>query len=102
MAEVIETEEHAPVLTVTEARGASRGKHVAWVLGVSTALAVAALGGLYVSQAHRLTTPGGQTSVEDRKTSQGFNAPDSQPRQSENPKTTPTITPGVGTDGKGV
>ena len=81
------------VLTPTEARGGFRGRHVLWVLGVSLGLIVAIyavmVGGLWNG---RLSKPGGQT-VTTPDQAQTFHAPPSQPRQTENPQTTPTITP---------
>jgi hypothetical protein len=79
MADAIETENHAAHLTVTEARQGRRGRHIAWVLGVSTALAVAGLGAVYLTETRRPTAPGGQTSASERRTSQAFNAPTPPP-----------------------
>jgi len=93
----------APVLDTTGARQGRRGRHVLMILAISLGLIVVIyalmVGGLWNS---RLSQPGGQTQV-DRTTlnqAQGFNAPPPQPRQSENPQTTPTITPNP-TNGRG-
>ena len=83
--------QEAPVLNTTEARQGFRGRHVLIVLAVSMALIVVIyavmVGGLWGG---RLSQPGGQTRA-DQKTlnqAQGFQAPPSQPRESENPQTT--------------
>lgn len=78
------------VLTPTEARQGLRGRHVLWVLGISLGLIVAIyavmVGGLWNG---RLSRPGGQTTTTAQQ-AQTFNAPPSQPRESENPQTTPS------------
>ena len=88
----------APVLNPTEARQGRRGAGVIWVLLISLGLIVVIyavmVGGVFGG---RLARPGGQTQVGQNT---GFNAPPSQPRQSENPQTTPTITPNP-TNGRG-
>lgn len=91
-----------PVLNPTEARQGLRGRHVVWVLVISLGLIVVIyavmVGGLWGG---RLSQPGGQTRVDQGALEQkGFQAPPSQPRQSENPQTTPTITPNP-TNGRG-
>ena len=85
-----------PVLEATEARQGRRGRHMMWVLGISMGLIVAIFAVMVVGvQGTRLSAPGGQTTVDQATLNQakGFNAPPSQPRESENPQTTPTITP---------
>jgi hypothetical protein len=75
-----------PVLTPTEARQGFRGRHLIWVLVVSLGLIVVIyavmVGGLWNG---RLSQPGGQTRVDSSQAS-GFQAPLSQPRQSETPR----------------
>jgi hypothetical protein len=87
--------EHAPVLKSTEARQGRRGGGVIWVLVISLGLIVviyaAMVGGVFGG---RLSKPGGQTEVGQNT---NFNAPPSQPRESENPQTTPTTTPNPAT-----
>ena len=66
-----------------------------WVLGVSAGLIVAIFAVMVVGvQGTRLSAPGGQTSVDQATLNHGlqggFSTPPSQPRQSENPQTTPT------------
>jgi hypothetical protein len=80
-----------PVLNPTEARQGFKGRHVIWVLLISLGLIVVIyavmVGGLWGG---RLSRPGGQTRVDQATLNQkGFNAPPSQPRESENPQTTP-------------
>jgi hypothetical protein len=78
-------QEHAPVLTVTEARQGRRGRHMAWVLGISMALVVMGLGGLWLAQAPSLSGPGGQTSLSpsvEQDQARAFQAPPSPARQS--------------------
>jgi hypothetical protein len=81
------------VLTPTQARQGLRGRHVLWVLGISLGLIVAIyavmVGGVWNG---RLSRPGGQTQATPQE-AQTFHAPPSQPRESENPQTTPTQTP---------
>ena len=86
-----ETEqEHAPVLTVTEARQGRRGRHMAWVLGISMALVIAGLGSLWLASAPSLSGPGGQVSI-----SAGL--------QPGKPAAAPQAArPGVGADGQGL
>jgi hypothetical protein len=91
-----------PVLNPMEARQGRRGRHVLWVLVISLGLIVVIyavmVGGIWGG---RLSQPGGQTRVDQSTLNQkGFQAPPSQPRQSENPQTTPTITPNP-TNGQG-
>jgi hypothetical protein len=97
---VVANEEHSAVLTVTQARQGRRGRHMAWVLGVSMALIVAGFFSLWAVNARRLANPETQPTVDSRTTANGFEAPPPQPRQSENPQTTPTLTPGIGADGR--
>jgi hypothetical protein len=88
------------VLNTTEARQGFRGRHVLWVLGISLGLIVAIyavmVGGVWNG---RLSKPGGQTLTTPDQ-AQTFHAEPSQPRQSENPQTTPTLTPAP-TNGQG-
>ncbi len=103
MAAIHDTQEDHAVLSITEARQAQRGKHIAWVLGLSMALIILGFIGLYLYHAPHLLNgkSGGQTSADATTLQQaaGFNAPPSQPRESQNPQTTPGLTPGVGADG---
>ena len=92
-----------PELQATDARQGCRGRHMIWVLGISMGLIVVIFGVMVVGvQGTRLSAPGGQTTVDQATLSQakGFNAPPSQPRESENPQATPTITPSP-TNGQG-
>ncbi|HEY4029617.1 MAG TPA: hypothetical protein VGM25_04695 [Caulobacteraceae bacterium] len=92
-----------PVLSPTEARQGFRGRHVLWVLVISLGLIVVIyavmVGGIWNG---RLSQPGGQTRASQSALTEakGFQAPPSQPRESENPQTTPTITPNP-TNGRG-
>src|SRR6185312_14086972 len=83
----------APVLNPTEARQGFKGKHVIWVLVISLGLIVVIyavmVGGLWGG---RLSQPGGQTRAAQAQANT-FQAPPSQPRESENPQTTQTTTP---------
>lgn len=85
-----------PVLNTTQARQGLRGRHVLWVLVISMGLIVVIyavmVGGIWGG---RLSRPGGQTMAGRQTLQQAgqFQAPPSQPRESENPQTTPTITP---------
>jgi hypothetical protein len=99
MAEVQDQDEHGPVLTVTQARGALRGRHMAWVLGVSMALIVVAFTALWLSSASRLAGPGGQTTVDSKTAAMGFKALPPQPRPSDSRN---LATPGIGADGRGL
>ena len=73
------------VLTPTEARQGSRGRHLIWVLGISLGLIVVIyavmVGGLWNG---RLSQPGGQTRADPSQAA-GFQVAPPQPRQSENP-----------------
>jgi hypothetical protein len=90
-----------PVLRATQARQGLRGRHVLWILVISLGLIViiyaVMVGGLWGG---RLSQPGGQTRAGQGE-AQLFNAPPPQPRESENPQTTPTITPNSGTPNSG-
>ena len=85
-----------PVLNPTQARQGRRGRHVLWILVISMGLIVVVyavmVGGIWGG---RLSQPGGQTQASQSTLQQakGFNTPPPQPRESENPQTTPTITP---------
>lgn len=88
--------DRGPVLSTTEARQGRRGRHVLWILVISMALVAVGYAVLVVGvQGTHLSNPGGQTTVDQKTLQQsgGFQAPPPQPRQSENPQTTPTITP---------
>jgi hypothetical protein len=91
----VSDDEHAPILTATQARqgGRSYHNHMVWVLGVSMFVIVVGFVALWLSHAHGLSGSGGQTSVGRRALQQsgGFQAPPSQPRESENPQTAPTL-----------
>jgi hypothetical protein len=91
MADVQDQDEHGPVLTVTQARGALRGRHMAWVLGVSMVLIVVAFAVLWLGSASHLAGAGGQTTADSKAAATGFKAPPPQPRQSES-----GARPGVG------
>ncbi|MDB5458356.1 MAG: hypothetical protein JWO72_97 [Caulobacteraceae bacterium] len=95
-----EGEGHAPVLTVTEARQGRRGRHMAWVLGISMALVVIGFASLWIASAPHLSNPAGQPTISSKADANRFQAPPPQPRQSETPQTTPTLKPGVGADGR--
>jgi hypothetical protein len=99
MADVQDQDEHGPVLTVTQARGARRGRHMAWVLGVSLALIVVAFAALWLGTAQHLAGTGGQTTADSKAAALGFKAPPPQPRPSDSSK---LGTPGIGADGKGL
>ncbi len=71
--------DHGPVLTTTEARQGRRGRHVLWVLVISMALLVVGYTVMVVGvQGTRLSSPGGQTTV-DQKTLQQSEAPPANP-----------------------
>ncbi len=91
---VEDTEEHAPVLTVTEARQGLRGRHMVWVLGISMALVIVGMGSLWLAHAPSLSGPGGQTATT-------ANLQHPQAGQAH-PDAAATATPGVGQDGKGL
>jgi hypothetical protein len=78
-------EKHGPVLTTTEARQGRRGRHVLWILVISMALLVVGYGVMVVGvQGTRLSSPGGQTTIDQKTLQQsgGVNPPAS-------PQTTP-------------
>lgn len=84
--------ETPPELGATEARQGRRGRHMMWVLGISMGLIVAIFAVMVAGvQGTRLSSPGGQTTVDQATLNQakGFNAPPSQPRESENPQPAP-------------
>jgi hypothetical protein len=83
MAEVQDQDEHGPVLTVIQARGALRGRHMAWVLGVSMALIVVAFSVLWLGSASGLAGAGGQTTIDSTTAGIGFKVPPPQPRPSD-------------------
>jgi hypothetical protein len=83
MTDVHNEDEHGPILTVTEARGASRGRHMAWVLGVSLALIVVAFVALWLSSASGLSGSGGQQTADSKAAATGFKAPSPQPHPSD-------------------
>ena len=93
----------SPALNATEARQGFTGRHLLWVLVISLGLIVVIyavmVGGLWGG---RLSQPGGQTRADQGAVNQaqGFQAPPPQPRQSENPQTTPTTPPNPA-DGRG-
>jgi hypothetical protein len=91
MADVQNQDEHGPVLTTTEARGASRGRHMAWVLGVSMVLIVVVFAVMWLGSATHLSGTGGQTTADSKAAATGFKAPAPQPRESES-----GARPGVG------
>ena len=91
---------HGPELTVTEARGAQRGRHVAWVLGISMALIVIGFTGLWLANAPHNANDATQPTVDSRTPATGFQAPPPQPRQSDNGRR--SLTPGIGADGRGL
>ena len=104
MATVRDTKpQRSPVLTPTEARQGFTGRHLIWVLVISLGLSVVSyavmVGGVWGG---RLSQPGGQTRADQGaiNQAQGFQAPPPQPRQSENPQTTPT-TPANTATGRG-
>ena len=99
MADVQNQDEHGPVLTVTQARGALRGRHMAWVLGISMALIVIGLTALWLTNAPGLLVGGNQPTVNSQTVAKGFQTPPPQPRQSDSSK---LGTPGIGADGKGL
>ncbi len=61
-------------------------------LGLIVVIYAVMVGGVWNG---RLSQPGGQTRADQATLDQarGFQAPPAQPRQSENPQTSPTITP---------
>jgi hypothetical protein len=99
MADVQDQDEHGPVLTVTQARGALRGRHMAWVLGVSMALIVVGFTALWLANAPRLSGRGNQPTVTSQTVARGFPAPPQQPRR---PDSRTLGTPGIGADGRGL
>jgi hypothetical protein len=102
MAAIHDTQEqdHAPQLTVTQARGAGRGRHVAWILGISMALIVIGFTGLWFANAPRNAHEATQPTVDSRTAATGFQAPPPQPRQSDAGRS--SLTPGIGSDGRGL
>jgi hypothetical protein len=87
--------DQGPVLTTSQARQGLRGRHVLWILVISMGLVAIGYAVLVLGmQGRHGSSPGGQTTIDQKTLNQtGFTAPPSQPRQSENPQTTPTITP---------
>ena len=55
--------ERPEVIRATRARGASWGRHIFWVLVISTTLAIIALMGSWAFNAQRLSGAGGQSST---------------------------------------
>ncbi len=91
--------DQGPVLSTTQARQGRRGRHVLWILIISMAVLAVGYAVMVVGvQGTHLSNPGGQTTVDQKTLQQsgGFQAPPSQPRQTENPQTTPTLTPDAG------
>ncbi len=79
----------APRLTTTRARQGRSGKPILWVLGISTAAAVAVLFGAWALKAPDLATTSTGATPEAAAT---FNTPEPTPRQNEStppPATTP-------------
>jgi hypothetical protein len=99
MTNVQDQDEHGPVLTVTEARGALRGRHMAWVLGISMVLIVIGFAALLLANGPGLSVGGNQPTVNNQTVAKGFQAPPPQPRKSDNGK---LGTPGIGADGRGL
>ena len=67
--------ERPEVLRATKARQGSWGRHIFWVLVISTVLAALALLGSWMINAPRLDGPGGQTRAEPTGAQQ-FNSPE--------------------------
>ena len=65
-------DEHGPVLEATPARQGLRGRHVLWILIISTALAAIALAILLGVSNRGLSGPGGQTGSDSARP---FHAP---------------------------
>jgi hypothetical protein len=64
-------EDHGPVLTTTEARQGRRGRHVLWILVISMALLVVGYAVMVVGvQGTRLSSPGGQTGIDQKTLNQ--------------------------------
>ena len=80
MAVVQDTEEHAPVLTTTEARQGRRGRHVAWVLGISMILIVVGYAALWLGSAGHLAS-GSQPKVDSPAAARSFDGNTPQPSQ---------------------
>jgi hypothetical protein len=59
------------------------------VLGISMALIIVGFAALWMANAHRLSGPGGSSTVSTHEQVPGLNAPPAQPRQSENPQVRP-------------
>jgi hypothetical protein len=76
----VQNDEHAPTLTVTQARQGRRGYPMVWVLGISMALVVVGFAALWLARAPGFSGSGGQTTASA--------------------KTTPTLTPAPGPGGK--
>jgi hypothetical protein len=91
-------DEHAPVLTVTEARQGLRGRHIAWVLGISMTLVIIALGLIWMAHAPALARTDQQASLRAAGVNVAQTVPRTQPRSS----TASSATAGIGADGKGL
>ena len=62
------TEEQPQVIRATRARQGSWGRHILWVLIISTVLAALVLLGSWAMHADQLRGQGGQTAVKDAPT----------------------------------
>ncbi len=74
MATVQDAEEHAAVLTTTQARQGRRGRHVAWVLGISMFLIVIGFAVLWLGNAGRMAG-GSQPKIDSPAAARSFDAP---------------------------
>jgi hypothetical protein len=93
-------DEHAPELTVTQARQGRRGKHMAWVLGISMALILVGFTSLWLvnapRNAHEATQP-----LASSQTLQQTGDIAVQPQQPK-PTDKGNSRPGMGADGRGL
>jgi hypothetical protein len=90
-------DEHAPVLTVTQARQGLRGRHIAWVLGISMVLVIIALGLVWMAHAPSLTRADRNASVRAETT----NVRQTPATPTSSSKAASAAT-GIGADGKGL
>ena len=82
--------DHGPEFTIMQARQARRGRHMAWVLGVSMALAVVGMTALYLFHLPHL-----QVLSDPFQTAGAPAQPKPQDKGSD-------LTPGIGVNGQGL
>jgi hypothetical protein len=90
----------AAVLTPTEARQGLRGRHVLWILVISMAALIIGYTVLVVGvQNTHLTAAGGQTRVDQKALGESEGT---APAKSADKQKSSGVTPGIGSDGKGL